>query len=135
MVKTTAEWVYCDKNWDNNKLCSILFCVFWSKSNFHPNPFSDSLFLLKKYYIWKGGVTVWVSDLVLDFSGRANMWKCSCLPVHLENCPLKIIANGAVWSSLIFWCNICGHNKGIYPRFQSKLGRNKNINLSTYNFT
>lgn len=104
MVKTTAEWVYCDKNWDKNKLCGILFCVcFDPKAIFIQIQFQNHYFCWKNTIYGKEGVTVWVSDLVLDLSGRANVWKCSCLPVHLENRPLKIIANGAVWSSLIFY--------------------------------
>lgn len=120
--------------------CAVFFFVrVLIQKQFSPkSDFRIIIFVEKILYMKRRGVTVWVSDLVLDLSGRANMWKCSCLPVHLENCPLKIIANGAVWSSLIFLCNIFGHwvcIKDTYPRFQSKLGRNKNINLSNYNFT
>lgn len=49
--------------------------------------------------------------------GNALVYLFTCPP---RNCPLEIIAKGAIQSSPIFWCNAYGHNKDSCPRFQSK---------------
>lgn len=89
MVQTTEEWVHYNKNWDKNELCNILFCILIQKQLSSKSNFRIIIFV-ERIPIWKGVVTAWVSDTVLDLSSQAKKWHLEML---LFTCPPRKLAS------------------------------------------